>query len=94
MTVKESDFDTVKFMAVQEIQITEGSSVARIDIWLVEFERIFKDKLSCMSRDPENFNECMRVRDTPDSVWDSAPSKKAKVSFTLIKGHDKLHQSV
>lgn len=44
MTVKESDFDTVKFMAVQEIQITEGSSVARIDIWLVEFERIFKDK--------------------------------------------------
>lgn len=44
MTVKPSEFDTEKFMAIQEVQVTGGSSVARIDVWLVEYETIFKNK--------------------------------------------------
>ena len=78
-------------MAIQEVQVTGGSSVARIDVWLVEYETIFKNKQTCQSRDPDNFNECMKVRDTSAVEWYEEASKKAKVSFTLINGHDKLH---
>lgn len=90
MNVQDQSAVTLPMMAIREVQVSQGDLSARIDVFYTQSYEAhtvadkckgYTEKLTCM-------------KNRPNVPLSNDVSEMGKVSFILMKGHDKLHQTI